>query len=163
MSVSGSPSTPPLKPYGEQSFYTASLFAAIGILLALRRRTRTGKGEHLDISIQEAVVSTLDHVLVRYFSEGVIPGRQGSLHWNRSFFISPCQDGHILLNTSQGWETLVEWMASEGMAGDLREEDNLRMRFPSNWKMGEALEVLIRVAITVFDWLHDKIKERRRA
>jgi len=29
--------------------------------------------------------------------------------------------------------------------------------------MGEALEVLIRVAITVFDWLHDKIKERRKA
>ncbi|MCJ7786176.1 MAG: CoA transferase, partial [Desulfobacterales bacterium] len=35
MYVTGSPSTPPLKPFGDQSYYTASLFAAVSILLAL--------------------------------------------------------------------------------------------------------------------------------
>jgi crotonobetainyl-CoA:carnitine CoA-transferase CaiB-like acyl-CoA transferase len=122
MYVSGSPLTPPLKPFGEQSYYIASLYGAIAVLLALRERTRTGKGRHIDISLQEAVVSTLEHVMVRYFYDRVIPKRQGGLHWNSSFCILPCKDGHILITLFQQWDTLIEWMDSEGMAGDLRDE-----------------------------------------
>jgi crotonobetainyl-CoA:carnitine CoA-transferase CaiB-like acyl-CoA transferase len=122
MYVSGSPSTPPLKTFGEQSYYTASLYAAIGILLALRKRAQTGEGDHIDISLQESVASTLDHVMVRYFNEKLITKRQGNLYWNNSFFILSCKDGHILMSPFQQWETLVEWMDSEGMAEDLKEE-----------------------------------------
>jgi benzylsuccinate CoA-transferase BbsE subunit len=122
MYVSGSPSTAPLKPFGEQCYYTASLFAAIGILLALRKRTHTGKGEHIDISLQEAVASTLEHVMIRYFNEHITRRRQGSLYWNNSFCILPCINGHILLTPTQEWETLVEWLDSEGMAEDLTDE-----------------------------------------
>ena len=123
MYVSGSPLTPPLKPFGEQSFYVTSLFAAIGILLALRKRMHSGKGEHIDISSQEAVASTLDHVMVRYFYDQIIPKREGNLSWNHSSFILPCKDGHFYLTISTQWETLVEWMASEGMAEDLIGEE----------------------------------------
>jgi benzylsuccinate CoA-transferase BbsE subunit len=122
MHVSGSLSTPPLKPFGEQSYYTASLFAAIGILLAIRKRDRIGEGEHIDISLQEAVVSTLEHVMIQYFYEKTIPKRQGPLHWNNAFCILPSKDGHILISLFQQWETLIEWMDSEGMAEDLKEE-----------------------------------------
>jgi crotonobetainyl-CoA:carnitine CoA-transferase CaiB-like acyl-CoA transferase len=122
MYVSGSPSGPPLKPFGEQSYYSASLFAAISILLALRKRGQSGKGEHIDISSQEAVASTLDHVMVRYFYDRIIPKRQGNSSWNHASFILPCKDGHIYLTISTGWETLIEWIASEGMAGDLVDE-----------------------------------------
>ncbi|RLB36469.1 MAG: hypothetical protein DRH12_15730 [Deltaproteobacteria bacterium] len=119
MYVSGSTSTSPLKPYGEQSYYTASLFAAIGILLALQKRRKSGAGEHIDISLQEAVTSTLEHVMIRYFNDHTIPTRQGSLYWNNEFCIVPCKDGFILVTLFQQWETLVEWLDSEGMAGDL--------------------------------------------
>ena len=122
MYVSGSPSTPPLKPFGEQSYYSASLFAAIGILLSLRKQVWTGKGEHIDISLQESVVSTLDHVMVRFFYEKTIAKRQGGLYWNNSFCILPCKDGYILLAPFQQWEALVEWMNSEEMAEDLGDE-----------------------------------------
>ena len=127
MYVCGSSSTAPLKPFGEQSYYTASLFAAIGILLALRKRTHSGKGEHIDISLQEAVASTLEHVMVRYFNGRIIPRREGSLYWNNSFCILPCKNGHILLTPTQEWETLVEWLDSEDMAEDLTDE---------KWKSG---------------------------
>jgi len=119
MYVSGSPSTPPLKPFGEQSYYTASLFAAIGILLALRKRIHSRKGEHIDISLQEAVVSTLDHVMVRYFYEKIVSQRQGSLSWNNGSCILSCKNGFIFITLFQQWETLVEWMENEGMAEDL--------------------------------------------
>ena len=122
MYVTGSPSTSPLKPYGEQSYYTASLFATISILLALRKRGKTGKGEHLDISLQEAVVSTLEHVMIRYFYDHVIAERRGNFYWNNEFCILPCKDGFMLVTLFQQWETLVEWMGSEGMAGDLAED-----------------------------------------
>ena len=47
MYVSGASSTTPLRPYGEQSFYVASLFSAVGILMALIKRRSTGKGNIL--------------------------------------------------------------------------------------------------------------------
>ena len=121
MYVSGPPSTP-LKPFGEQTYYTASLYGAIGILLALRRRAQNGRGAHLDISLQEAAASTMGQVMVRYFYEKVVVPRQGNLQGDGDFCILPCKDGHILLSPFHHWETLVGWMESEGMAGDLKDE-----------------------------------------
>ena len=123
MSVTGS--FKPLKHYGEQSYLTASLFAATGIMLAVRKRRMTGKGEHLDISIQEAVASTLEHVMVRYFYENIIPERKGSLHWDNLFHIFKCKDGFIQITLFDKWETFVEWMESEGLAQDLIKKDYL--------------------------------------
>ncbi|HDL90560.1 MAG TPA: CoA transferase [Thermodesulforhabdus norvegica] len=122
MYTTGCPSSFPLKIFGWQSYFAASLFAAVGTLLALRRRRKTGKGEHIDISLQEAVIATLEHVMVRFFFENTITRRQGSLHWNRLFYISPCKDGFIQMTSFQNWETLVEWVDSEGMAEDLKDE-----------------------------------------
>jgi len=122
MYVCGEPEMPPLKPFGNQAYYSACLLAAIGILLALWHRHTTGRGQWIDISVQECVAATLDHVLVRYFYEGVVARRQGSLHWNNAFRIFPCRDGHILLSLFHQWETLVEWLDAEGMADDLTDK-----------------------------------------
>ena len=122
MYVSGSPSTPPLKIFGEQSCYSASLYAAVGILIAMRKRDREGVGTHLDISLEESMVSTLEHVLLRYFAEGIVPKREGDRHWNNTFFILPCKDGSIHLTIFQQWDTLIELLDSEGMTADLKEK-----------------------------------------
>jgi crotonobetainyl-CoA:carnitine CoA-transferase CaiB-like acyl-CoA transferase len=120
--VSGEPKSPPLKPFGNQSYYLASIFGAIGVLLALQHRRSSGRGQHIDISLQECVASALDHVLVRYFYQGVVAERRGGLHWNGAFRVFPCRDGYILLSLFYQWQTLVEWLASEGMAEDLTDE-----------------------------------------
>jgi benzylsuccinate CoA-transferase BbsE subunit len=117
--ISGEPSRSPLKIHGTQSYITASLYGALGILLALRKRNLTGVGEHIDISLQEAVLSTLEPISIQYFQNAFIPRRQGRLHWNRVFHIFPCKDGYIQLTLFQQWETMIEWMDSEGMADDL--------------------------------------------
>ncbi len=122
MYVSGTQETQPLKPYGQQPYYAASLFAAIGILTALHERHRSGKGQHIDISLQEAVAATLEHVMVRYFYERAVPRRQGNLHWTNSASLLPCKDGYILLTFAREWETLVNLLDSEGMAADLKDE-----------------------------------------
>ena len=121
MHVSGSPATPPLKPCGQQSYYAASLFAASGILLARREQRRSGRGQHIDISLQEAVAATLEHVMVRYFYDKVVPTRQGNLHWTNSACLLPCRDGYMFITFGREWETLLELLDSEGMAADLKE------------------------------------------
>jgi benzylsuccinate CoA-transferase BbsE subunit len=122
MFVCGSPSAPPLKLFGEQSFFAASLFATVGILLALRRSRATGHGDHIDISLQEAVVSTLEHVMVRYFHRGIVTQRKEGRHWNDLFCILPCRDGFIQLTPFLQWETLIALLDQDGMAGDLTSE-----------------------------------------
>lgn len=119
MFISGEPEKPPIIPYGHQSYYSASLFATIAGLIGLRERRRGRKNLSFDISLQEAVTATLEHVMVRYFNEETVAKREGRLHWDRGFCIFPCRDGFILLTLFQQWPTLVEWVASENMADDL--------------------------------------------
>jgi crotonobetainyl-CoA:carnitine CoA-transferase CaiB-like acyl-CoA transferase len=143
MHVCGRRSGLPVDLFGRQSLYTASLFGAVAILIHLRKRASTGGGAHIDLSLQEAVASTLDRVLVDYFQEGRIAGR-GEEDRGDGFATLPSVDGHLLLPILRSWETLVELMASEGCAGNLLEE---------NWREPSYREEhLERVAKTVGEW-----------
>jgi len=122
MYVCGAADGPPLKAYGQQAYYAASLFAAIGILLALRERRVSRQGQHVDISLQEAIVATLEQVMVRYFNEGTVSKRQGSRYGNGAFCLLPSKDGYLVLTPLMHWETLVGWLDSEGMASDLTDD-----------------------------------------
>ena len=122
MYVSGDSDTPPLKAYGEQAYLIASLFGAIGTLMALYHRHLGGRGQLVDISMHECVAGMIEHVHVRYLYEGVVARRQGSLHWDNAFRVFPCKDGYIVLTLFQEWDTLVELLDSEGMAADLKDE-----------------------------------------
>jgi benzylsuccinate CoA-transferase BbsE subunit len=164
--VCGEPDKPPLKPFGPQAYYTACLFAANGILLALRQRARhdRGKGQYLDISVHECTAAALDHQLVRYFYLGETAQRSGSLYWNGTFRIFPCRDGYILLSLTHQWETLVEWLAAEGMAGDLDQEvwrDEAVRRQNSNhiieilekWTLSHSVDELVETGqLMRFPW-----------
>jgi len=122
MYVCGDWDTPPLKPYGEPAYLVASLFGAIGTLLALYYRHFRGKGQQVDISMQECIAAAIEPVNVRYLYDQVVVRRQGSLQWNNAFRLFPCRDGYILLSLFQQWDTLIEWLDSEGMAADLKDE-----------------------------------------
>ncbi|MFA5401112.1 MAG: CoA transferase [Dehalococcoidia bacterium] len=119
MYVCGLPGRQPLQPYGEQPYRLASLFAACGILLALRRRELAGEGQHIDISLQEAAAAALEHVMVQYFHDNVVARRLGSLQWNGAADLFPCRDGYILLTFNREWDTLVELLGNRDMAAEL--------------------------------------------
>ena len=122
MYICGDPQEEPLVPYGQQSYNIASLYAATGILIALHARRRSGKGQHIDISTQEAVCSALDSTMVRYFFEQTVSVRQGNRHWNNQSCVLPTSDGNIYITFGLEWDTLIELMHAEGRAGDLIEE-----------------------------------------
>jgi len=143
MYVCGEAQSPPLKSFGNQSYYLAPILAAIGVLLALLSRHTSGRGQRIDLSLQECVAAALDHVLVRYFYQGVVAKRQGGLYWSNAFRTFPCRDGYILLSLFQQWETLAEWLAAEGMAEDLTYE-KWRDRDYRLQHLGHVIEVLER-------------------
>ena len=120
MYVTGTASGGPVPVFCRQSFYTASLFAANAALLHLRKRAITGKGCFLDLSIQEAVASALDPVMIQYFTEKTIAGRSTE-DPDKSFFLLPCRDGSIQITLSRNWDTLLDLMRAEGKAADLTE------------------------------------------
>jgi len=123
MHITGTPSGAPLKLAGLQTYNTASLFAANAVILNLRRRKITGAGCHIDLSIQEAVASTLDHVLVDYFHDGTLSGRRGDDYAQEPFTVVRCKDGYIQIPILRNWDTVRELLESEGCAVDIREEE----------------------------------------
>jgi crotonobetainyl-CoA:carnitine CoA-transferase CaiB-like acyl-CoA transferase len=52
-----------------------SLYAAMGILAAIIARGKTGRGQYVDISMTDGVVSLLTRVYSDYFESGVVPER----------------------------------------------------------------------------------------
>ncbi len=116
MHVSGIPTGKPLKLFGPQSCYAASLFGANALLLSLRQRKITGRGRHIDLSMQEAVASTLDHVTIDYFQDRMTPGRPTHDLHPESFFTFPCKDGYIEIPLLRNGDTLLELVNSETTA-----------------------------------------------
>ena len=60
--------------------YLAGLYAFGGILLALRDRDRTGRGQHVDIALYDSVLSTLSMPAGILQATGRNPRRMGNDH-----------------------------------------------------------------------------------
>ena len=123
MYVTGWPHTPPTKLWGSQAYHTASNRAYIAILLALYHRMATGEGQYIDVSMQEAVAATTEHVNTTYNYTGEPAVRCGFRHGGQFVATWKCKDGYasITTNTRAAWDDLRAWMDRDGMAGDLME------------------------------------------
>lgn len=76
----------------------SGLNAAIGILLALQERVRSGQGQFIDIALYDAAVSLLHPHAPNYFYSGKIPGRTGNAHPNIAPYETlPTRSGDIFL------------------------------------------------------------------
>jgi crotonobetainyl-CoA:carnitine CoA-transferase CaiB-like acyl-CoA transferase len=106
--ISGDPALPPVRPPETQAYYFASLFATAGVLAALYRRERTGQGDHVDASMQEAL-ATQEHIIRLWANEQQIAKRAGSQHGSVApARIFPCKDGFVYLYvTRQHWKLFL--------------------------------------------------------
>jgi crotonobetainyl-CoA:carnitine CoA-transferase CaiB-like acyl-CoA transferase len=122
VAVNGDPAEAPMQGHGLPAYYAAGLQGAIAALLAIIDRRQSGRGRWIDLSIQAAVASCLEHVSSRFVAQGDISRRQGCLHWSRDFRIGPAADGYVVLSTLGDWDTLLEWLKSEQLAGELAQD-----------------------------------------
>ncbi len=81
------PVLPGTVPLGD---YIASLFGAVGVMIALRHAEATGQGQVIDVGIYEAVFRLLEEIAAAYGLHGTVREREGS-----GSFVA-CPHGHFL-------------------------------------------------------------------
>ena len=100
-----------------------ALYAVIGILAALNERTRSGQGQHIDMSLLDVQVAALSNLGMNYLATGKIPQRAG----NRLATVYPsdnfrCSDGDIMLivGNDEQFRRFCQAMELDGVAADPR-------------------------------------------
>jgi crotonobetainyl-CoA:carnitine CoA-transferase CaiB-like acyl-CoA transferase len=121
--TNGFPGEAPLQGFGLQAYHAASLYAVIGALLALLESARSGRGQTVDVSLQEAVTGALEQTSAAWNHEGRIEARRGPLHWSRAFRTCRCRDGYATLCLVCDWGTLIGWMAEHGQGAEFSGEE----------------------------------------
>jgi len=80
MDITGQADGPPMRTGIAMTDYLAGLYAFGGILLALRERDKTGRGQHVDIALFDSVLSTLSMPAGILQATGRTPRRVGNDH-----------------------------------------------------------------------------------
>ncbi len=80
MSITGTPDGSPVRLGVAVADIAAGMFAFQGLLLAVIARGTTGKGQHVDIALLDAVTALLTYQAGRYFATGESPERLGNRH-----------------------------------------------------------------------------------
>lgn len=117
MSITGEDSAHPVRagiPIGDLG---GGMFAVMGIQSALLERERSGKGQHVDISMVDVQISLLNYMATMYFLSGKDPHPIGNSHFVHVPYNSyPTQDGHLVIAiiTDNFWQNLKQVVNCEG-------------------------------------------------
>jgi CoA:oxalate CoA-transferase len=121
MSVTGFPGGPPTRVGMSIGDVGSGLYAAVAVNAALLHRFRTGESTKVDIAMFDCQLALLEGVVVRYTTEGAVPGPVGSRHAT----ITPFQafrtkDGNIIIAAGNDslFVRLCSGLGKPGMARD---------------------------------------------
>ena len=98
MSVNGFADGPPQRAAPPVSDLVAGAYAAMGILAALVRRGRTGKGEEVSTALTDSMTSMLAFLAANFFATGKQPLRTGNDHAIASpYGLFEASDGQVAI------------------------------------------------------------------
>ncbi|WP_061938702.1 CaiB/BaiF CoA-transferase family protein [Aureimonas sp. AU22] len=123
MDLTGEPDGPPQKIGVAFADIFTGLYGVIAIQAALAHRDRTGRGDHIDMALMDAMTGVLANQALNYFAGGVPPKRLGNAHPN----IVPYQgfavaDGHVVIacGNDRQFARLADVIGEAGLAADPR-------------------------------------------
>jgi crotonobetainyl-CoA:carnitine CoA-transferase CaiB-like acyl-CoA transferase len=132
MNLCGHPERAPLSGPCDIAYRLGSVHAAFGTLVALFNRRVSGRGDHLDISLQDVLVADpFLRIITRYSVTGEIPQRTGHSQATTVAETYQCKDGfvRIFCNQPDHWRRLVEWLGNPPELIDPKFE-NVQNRLP---------------------------------
>lgn len=126
--ITGDPERPPTRAAVSLGDSIASLHAVIGLLLALRERDQSGRGQDVDVALTEAVFSMLEGILPEFSYFGAVRKRTGNIaHNSAPTDAYPTGDGALICigaNTTSLFRKLFHLMGRSDLAEDPRFQDN---------------------------------------
>ena len=127
MDLNGEPDGQPQKMGVAFADIFTGLYGVIGIQSALLQRLKTGKGQHIDMSLFDCMSGVLANQSMNYLSSGVSPTRMGNKHPN----IAPYQtfqvsDGHLIIavGNDQQFHRLCKTLKLDSLIEDPRYTSN---------------------------------------
>jgi crotonobetainyl-CoA:carnitine CoA-transferase CaiB-like acyl-CoA transferase len=127
MSTTGEESRPPVRVSIPVADIAAGHYASTAILACLSRRLVTGRGEYIDISLYDSIVSWLTYLASYYFATGREPRRMGSAHPSIvPYQAFNCRDGQLVVavGNDQQWRTFCQTVGLDGLLKDNRLRTN---------------------------------------
>ncbi len=126
LSITGLPDGPPLKPGPTIADTGTGIHCAVGILAALLQREKTGRGQHVEVSMQDAMVNYM-RVPLRHHQSGTIVPRSGNrLSHAAPTDTYPCYPGgpndyvYIMTTTPTMWRNVLQVIGREDLIDDPR-------------------------------------------
>ena len=125
LKVTGDSDRPPVRVSIPQAWLHGASQAAVGAMVALEHRHRTGRGQHVDVSTQQAVCETaLSAVLYAPAGLEEVGREAGGVRFGPVLIrtIYPCIDGYAVITISFGpmigpmFRRFMEWVHEEGSA-----------------------------------------------
>jgi formyl-CoA transferase len=145
MSITGFPENPPTYVVPAIGDSGTGMHMAIGILAALQQRHATGKGQHVEVSMQDAVVNLIRVSLRDHQRFGApMPRRGNQASQTVPSTIYPCAPGgpndYVFINA---WERPM-WLATLKVIGRPELADDPRFADPkARWENRDALNAII--------------------
>lgn len=121
MSITGDPDGQPQRAGVAITDLFTGLYSVTGILSALHQRDRTGRGQHVDMSLLDCAVGAMANQAMNYLTTGTPPGRTGNYHPNLTpYQVFDCADGHIIIATGNDgqYQRLCGLLGLQDMAHD---------------------------------------------
>ena len=127
LAVTGDSDRPPVRISIPQAWLHASAQAAVAATVALEHRARTGLGQHVDLSAQQAVCETaLSAILYAPAGLAEVQREAGGVRFGSLMLrtIYPCKDGFVIVTVAFGpmigpmVRRFLAWMNEEGYCDD---------------------------------------------
>lgn len=130
LSITGLPDDSPLKPGPTIGDTGTGIHCAAGILAALLQREKTGRGQHVEVSMQDAVVNYVRVPLRHHLQTNATVQRSGNrLSHAAPTDTYPCHPGgpndyvYIMTTTPEMWRNLLQAIDREDLIDDPRYTD----------------------------------------
>lgn len=110
MHRSGAADRPPCQAPGHLAYDAAGICAAFPTLLAYYQRLKTGRGQHIDCSVQESIVAMVDWSIPNGSIGGAVMPRNGP----GMYPLFRCEDGYVrmILLVPSHWRAALAWMGT---------------------------------------------------
>ena len=121
------------------------LNATLGILMALQERSRSGKGQYLEVALYDAGLSLLHPHAANHLLDGRIPGRTGNAHPNicpYDTFVTGTEKIFLAVGNDKQFATLCRVIGAGDLPGDERFKTNA-LRSVNRVVLKERLEAAL--------------------